>query len=461
MDWDLKAPGAWDLAELEHEPAAAAPAAGTAAGGHANAAAAAAATAYRAPGASECSVDLKLGGLGECDLGAAAPARRQPAAAAAAAGKAPVAPAPGPGPAGSSCSPGPGAPAKRPRPAGGGGGAGQQQQPCPSCAVEGCTADLSKCRDYHRRHKVCEAHSKTPVVVVAGREMRFCQQCSRFHLLAEFDDTKRSCRKRLDGHNRRRRKPQPDTMASASFMASQQGTRFSPFAAPRLDANWPGIIKTEESPYYTNQQIPLGTSNRQHFLGASSAYAKEGRRFPFLQEGEISFATGVVLEAPASARQPPALKTAAPPESSSGSTGGKMFSDGLTRVLDSDCALSLLSAPANSSGIDVSRMVRPTEHVPMAQPVVSGLQFGSSSWFSRPQASAGGGGAATPGFPSCSVVEGEHQQQLNTVLSSNDNEMNYGGMFHVGGGAGGGGGGGGGGEGSSDGTSSSLPFSWQ
>ena len=155
----------------------------------------------------------------------------------------------------------------------------------------------------------------------------------------------------------------------------------------------------------------------------------------------------MVLEAPASARQP-VLKTAAPPESSSGSTVGKMFSDGLTHVLDSDCALSLLSAPANSSGIDVSRMVRPTEHVPMAQPVVSGLQFGSPSWFSRPQAAA----AATAGFPSCPVVEGG--QQLNTVLSSNDNEMNYSGMFHVGGS-------GGGGEGSSDGTSSSLPFSWQ
>lgn len=50
----------------------------------------------------------------------------------------------------------------------------------------------------------------------------------RFHLLAEFDDTKRSCRKRLDGHNRRRRKPQPDTMASASFIAAQQaGLLFS------------------------------------------------------------------------------------------------------------------------------------------------------------------------------------------------------------------------------------------
>ncbi|KAL5658651.1 hypothetical protein ACJX0J_031814, partial [Zea mays] len=52
--------------------------------------------------------------------------------------------------------------------------------------------------------------------------MRFCQQCSRFHLLAEFDEAKRSCRKRLDGHNRRRRKPQPDTMSSGSFMTSQQ-----------------------------------------------------------------------------------------------------------------------------------------------------------------------------------------------------------------------------------------------
>lgn len=47
------------------------------------------------------------------------------------------------------------------------------------CLVEGCKADLSKCREYHRRHKVCEMHSKTPVVIVSGREQRFCQQCSR------------------------------------------------------------------------------------------------------------------------------------------------------------------------------------------------------------------------------------------------------------------------------------------
>lgn len=48
-----------------------------------------------------------------------------------------------------------------------------------SCMVDGCKADLSKCREYHRRHKVCEVHSKTPVVLIGGQEQRFCQQCSR------------------------------------------------------------------------------------------------------------------------------------------------------------------------------------------------------------------------------------------------------------------------------------------
>jgi hypothetical protein len=34
----------------------------------------------------------------------------------------------------------------------------------------------------------------------------------RFHVLAEFDEAKRSCRRRLAGHNKRRRKPQPDPL---------------------------------------------------------------------------------------------------------------------------------------------------------------------------------------------------------------------------------------------------------
>ncbi|XP_052179817.1 squamosa promoter-binding-like protein 6 isoform X1 [Diospyros lotus] len=91
------------------------------------------------------------------------------------------------------------APAKRVR-------AGLSSQ-SPFCQVHGCRKDLSSSKDYHKRHKVCEVHSKTPKVIVNGIEQRFCQQCSRFHLLSEFDDDKRSCRKRLAGHNERRRKP--------------------------------------------------------------------------------------------------------------------------------------------------------------------------------------------------------------------------------------------------------------
>ncbi|XP_068642953.1 squamosa promoter-binding-like protein 3 isoform X5 [Aristolochia californica] len=109
------------------------------------------------------------------------------------------------------------------------------QNPC--CQVEGCGVDLSAAKDYHRRHRVCETHSKFPKVVVAGLERRFCQQCSRFHDLSEFDDKKRSCRRRLSDHNARRRKPQPDTISfnSARLSSSVYGLEAS-VVASNLDA---------------------------------------------------------------------------------------------------------------------------------------------------------------------------------------------------------------------------------
>jgi hypothetical protein len=222
---------------------------------------------------------------------------------------------------------------------------------------------------------------------------------------------------------------------------SGAGTRFSSFFAPRPEPSWPGIIKTEGSSFYTHPVL----NNRPHFAGSTSTYSKEGRRFPFLQDGDqVSFGTG----GPASLEAATACQPLFKAESSS---SNKIFSpDGLTPVLDSDCALSLLSSPANSSSVDVSRMVQPTEHIPMAQPLVpsSLQQFGSSpSWFSQAASSGGGGVVSTAGF-TCPSIESE---QLSPVLmpSSDGHEMNYHGIFHVGG------------EGSSDGTSPSLPFSWQ
>ncbi|XP_050268044.1 squamosa promoter-binding-like protein 14 [Quercus robur] len=105
-------------------------------------------------------------------------------------------------------------PSKRVRPgspgAGGGGGGGNY----PMCQVDNCKEDLSSAKDYHRRHKVCEVHSKATRALVANQMQRFCQQCSRFHPLSEFDEGKRSCRRRLAGHNRRRRKTQPEDVTS-------------------------------------------------------------------------------------------------------------------------------------------------------------------------------------------------------------------------------------------------------
>ncbi|ONM02945.1 SBP-transcription factor16 [Zea mays] len=90
------------------------------------------------------------------------------------------------------------------------------------CQVDDCRADLTSAKDYHRRHKVCETHSKTTKAVVGNQAQRFCQQCSRFHPLAEFDEGKRSCRRRLAGHNRRRRKSQPTDVASQLLLPVNQ-----------------------------------------------------------------------------------------------------------------------------------------------------------------------------------------------------------------------------------------------
>ncbi|KAG5063544.1 hypothetical protein JHK85_004727 [Glycine max] len=130
----------------------------------------------------------------------------------------------------------------------------------PRCQVAGCKVDLSGAKAYYSRHKVCAMHSKSPTVTVAGLEQRFCQQCSSsaqvyecvefevswyhgmfpdcmlrgffadaittlvsnalrflFHLLSEFDQGKRSCRKRLAGHNERRRKPPPSSILTSRY----------------------------------------------------------------------------------------------------------------------------------------------------------------------------------------------------------------------------------------------------
>ncbi|KAD6794890.1 hypothetical protein E3N88_05786 [Mikania micrantha] len=108
------------------------------------------------------------------------------------------------------------------------------------CQVEGCDLDLASAKDYHRRHRICADHSKSPKVVVAGMERRL-------HDLSEFDDRKRSCRRRLSAHNARRRRPQPEDIKIGSthrrphmgFLVNR-GSISCPNSTPQSGSNFKG-----------------------------------------------------------------------------------------------------------------------------------------------------------------------------------------------------------------------------
>lgn len=74
------------------------------------------------------------------------------------------------------------------------------------CQVKECQVPLDDMKEYHQRYRICPDHLKADSVVIDRNKYRFCQQCGRFEMLSEFDDDKRSCRRRLQKHNARRRK---------------------------------------------------------------------------------------------------------------------------------------------------------------------------------------------------------------------------------------------------------------
>lgn len=284
-----------------------------------------------------------------------------------------------------------------------------QASQTPRCQVEGCNKELTCAKDYHRRHKVCEVHSKTAKVTVNGIEQRFCQQCSRFHELMEFDEGKRSCRRRLAGHNERRRKPQHDPMGinSARLLPSFHDNRLGSyltdrpfFMHPRMNSNtvledpsefrdgngnktWPRFIKTEDQlPYDRHPHIP-GIDQQ--------SYSTSERLLLFLHNSKI-LSENVVNQG-----YPQYIQSSGGPvgqaltlSSSSGtvSSGLEVTStlQSLSGVSDSGRALSLLSSPswasrasgsgslnmATRSAITLDQLVH--NQPPMAVPLMQGLQ---------------------------------------------------------------------------------------
>nr|QCC72906.1 SPL9 [Macadamia integrifolia] len=238
----------------------------------------------------------------------------------------------------------------------------------PRCQVEGCKVDLSGAKTYYSRHKVCGMHSKSPKVIVAGLEQRFCQQCSRFHQLPEFDQVKRSCRRRLAGHNERRRKPPPNSLLSSrcgrlSSSLHEASSRVGGFVMDftmhsRLPTRevWPTARDGDR--VSGNQPMGMGKLFPHHWQGNSES--RPANVFSHLSH--------TYMQVPA---------------------GGTAFSNAgippvecFARVSDSSCALSLLSTQPwgsrnQASGLELDNF-KDAEGAPMVQSMAPHGAVGSN-----------------------------------------------------------------------------------
>ncbi|XP_057464853.1 squamosa promoter-binding-like protein 16 [Actinidia eriantha] len=308
----------------------------------------------------------------------------------------------------------------------------------PFCQVYGCKKDLSSCKDYHKRHKVCEVHSKTAKVVVNGIEQRFCQQCSRFHLLGEFDDGKRSCRKRLAGHNARRRKPhvgihsgrigrllqsynggrfRGNTLTASSFLC--QDILPSTLLPPQThDTNgWSGCIKLENGVDYRSQlAIPIAHGDPHP---KSLFHHGFGKHCPPFHANGVNLATGrdfnVTSEYPHDMDARDSLSRSL--VQTIGSEDFNLFDSasivqGQSGMSTPGCALSLLSSQSQNSSSHSSG-------IPMAQPL---YVSGSHPRDSVSQVSGKLLGASQSHKFNSSRINYVEENQFGSILISDDGE---------------------------------------
>ncbi|KAI3430831.1 hypothetical protein D9Q98_009242 [Chlorella vulgaris] len=90
-------------------------------------------------------------------------------------------------------------------------------------ACQVCSVDLADLKDYYKRYSICPEHSVMPCIVREGESRRWCQQCGKFQPLVEFEAQKRTCRRKLERHNERRR-----NLNSLKLSAKQAGTAVMP-----------------------------------------------------------------------------------------------------------------------------------------------------------------------------------------------------------------------------------------
>ncbi|KAL5202621.1 hypothetical protein ABZP36_013573 [Zizania latifolia] len=176
---------------------------------------------------------------------------------------------------------------------GGSGGAVRGASTEMRCQVPGCEADIRELKGYHRRHRVCLRCAHAAAVMLDGVQKRYCQQCGKFHILLDFDEDKRSCRRKLERHNKRRRR-KPDSKGVLEKDVDEQ----LDFSA---DGSGDGELREENLYVTTCETLETVLSNkvldRETPVGSEDALSSPTSTQPSLQNDQtkslVTFTTSV------------------------------------------------------------------------------------------------------------------------------------------------------------------------
>lgn len=113
-----------------------------------------------------------------------------------------------------------------------------------------------------QRYRICGFHASLPEMQTESGELqRFCQQCGRFQPLEDFDELKKTCRRKLNMHNAQRKRKrdqiqqhrqQRNHPGTSRAISEQPGTPFqsalSPNSARKTTRIKPRLAPKEEQP---------------------------------------------------------------------------------------------------------------------------------------------------------------------------------------------------------------------
>ncbi|KAF6990155.1 hypothetical protein CFC21_007389 [Triticum aestivum] len=134
------------------------------------------------------------------------------------------------------------------------------------CQVPGCEADIRELKGYHKRHRVCLRCAHASAVMIDGAQKRYCQQCGKFHILLDFDEDKRSCRRKLERHNKRRRR-KPDSKGTLEKEIDEQldlsadGSGSGEIREENIDGASCDMLETVLSNKVLDRETPVGSED--------------------------------------------------------------------------------------------------------------------------------------------------------------------------------------------------------